>query len=49
MVNGIETDQNFLNHFDLMKAGTLEFEMGDTPNKEWGTGKKSRPFSMNVD
>ena len=44
-VNGVPTDKNFLNHFDLMKGGVLDFEMGDLPNKEWGTSVESRPYS----
>ncbi len=45
-VNGVNRDQNFLNHFDLMKGGTLDFEMGEVPNKEWGTSQESRPHSL---
>ena len=45
-VNGVNTDQNFFNHFDLIKGGVLDFEMGELPNKEWGTSKESRPHSL---
>ncbi|TKG94398.1 glycoside hydrolase family 92 protein [Puteibacter caeruleilacunae] len=45
-VNGVATDQNYLNHFDLMDGGVLDFEMGDQPNFEWGTDVKDRPTSL---
>ncbi|WP_167614265.1 GH92 family glycosyl hydrolase [Maribellus sediminis] len=38
--------KNYLNHFDLLKGGKLEFEMGSTPNKDWGTAQKDRPYSL---
>ncbi|MGQ1909182.1 GH92 family glycosyl hydrolase [Marinifilum sp. RC60d5] len=44
-VNGVSTDQNFFNHFDLIKGGVLDFEMGKLPNKKWGTSKEFRPYS----
>jgi predicted alpha-1,2-mannosidase len=45
-VNGQLTDRNFLNHFDLMKGGILNFEMGNQPNKSWGTAPDARPYSL---
>ena len=45
-VNGQDTDMNFLNHFDLMKGGTLDFKMGDQPNASWGVKPGSRPYSL---
>ena len=45
-VNGQQTDRNFLNHFDLMKGGTLDFEMGNQPNKLWGIALDARPYSL---
>ena len=45
-VNGVNTDQNYFNHFDLIKGGVLDFEMGKLPNKKWGTSKESRPQSL---
>ncbi len=44
--NGVETNKNFLNHFDINKGGKLRFFMGDKPNKEWGVKKEDRPFSL---
>jgi predicted alpha-1,2-mannosidase len=44
--NGELTDKTFLNHFDINKGGTLVFTMGETPNKNWGVSKESRPYSL---
>lgn len=43
-LNGVEFDQTFITHQQILQGGLLEFIMGDSPNKEWGTN--SRPFSM---
>ncbi|RIJ46464.1 glycoside hydrolase family 92 protein [Maribellus luteus] len=45
-VNGVLAEKNFLNHFDIINGGILEFEMGDEPNKNWGVIPECRPFSM---
>ncbi|WP_421918738.1 GH92 family glycosyl hydrolase [Marinifilum sp.] len=45
-VNGKESDKNYLNHFDIINGGILEFKMGSTPNKLWGVFPDSRPSSM---
>jgi predicted alpha-1,2-mannosidase len=45
-LNGVEIGKNFLNHFDLIKGGSIDFEMGDQPNREWGTAVDARPYSM---
>ncbi|MGM8360586.1 GH92 family glycosyl hydrolase [Flavobacterium sp. ARAG 55.4] len=44
--NGEAYDKTYLDHFSIMKGGTLDFEMGNQPNKSWGTAKESRPFSL---
>jgi predicted alpha-1,2-mannosidase len=44
--NGVEYDKTYLYHFSIMNGGTLDFEMGNQPNKSWGTSKESRPFSL---
>jgi len=36
---------SYLRHEDIMKGGTLVFEMGNTPNKAWGSGGKNSPSS----
>ena len=44
--NGVEYDKTFLDHFSIMNGGILDFEMGNQPNKSWGTAQDSRPFSL---
>ena len=44
--NGKSSDKNFLNHEEILKGGTIEFEMGNQPNMQWGIANKSRPFSL---
>lgn len=45
-LNGENYLMNYINHFDLLKGGTLEFKMGVTPNKDWGIGLECRPYSL---
>ncbi|MGD9931309.1 MAG: GH92 family glycosyl hydrolase [Mangrovibacterium sp.] len=45
-VNGKETDRNFFHHFDLMKGGTIDFEMSGQPDFDWGVAPESRPYSI---
>ncbi len=44
--NGVEYDKTYLDHFSIIKGGTLDFEMGNQPNKLWGTSPESKPFSL---
>jgi len=44
--NGVKTDRNYLIHNQLVNGAILHFTMGQEPNKEWGTGKDSRSFSL---
>lgn len=44
-LNGEELAKSFITHSDIMNGGTLEFEMGSTPNKEWGAAMENRPVS----
>ncbi|MHB9056383.1 MAG: GH92 family glycosyl hydrolase [Paludibacteraceae bacterium] len=37
---------NYLNHFDLIKGGTINFEMGNIPNKNRGIHESDFPFSL---
>lgn len=39
-------DKTFITHTDLLKGGTLQFKMGNTPNMNWGISKASLPFSF---
>jgi len=43
--NGKPYTKNWLSHLKLMKGATLEFEMGDTPNKQLGV-QKDVPYSL---
>jgi|GEM_PF-7069591 len=38
--------QNGLPHFDLLKGGTLNIEMGATPNKQRGIRGADAPYSL---
>lgn len=46
LLNGKSYDKNWLNHFELLKGGTLDFKMSPTPNKTRGTQKSAYPFSL---
>ena len=35
-LNGVAVTTTYILHEDIMAGGTLEFEMGNTPNKLWG-------------
>jgi len=45
--NGEPITNNWMYHKDLMKGGTLVFELGPQPNMEWGT--ETRPPSMSTE
>ncbi|PZP51758.1 MAG: alpha-mannosidase [Pseudopedobacter saltans] len=47
--NGKTSTKNWLNHFDLMKGGTLQFDLGSQPNKARGINKSDFPYSFSVD
>ncbi len=44
--NGAAYTRNWVDHFDLLKGGVLEFGMSATPNKSRGVKKEDAPFSM---
>jgi len=39
--------KTWFTHDDIINGGVLELEMGDRPNKQWGTGKEAAPPSAN--
>lgn len=45
-LNGREFFENYLNHEDLMKGATLEFEMTNKPNTRKGTKENDAPYSL---
>ena len=48
-LNGESFDEPWINYQTLMAGGTLEFEMGSQPNKEWGSNPANRPPSVSND
>lgn len=45
-LNGKPYKKTYITHKDMLKGGTLEFQMSDIPNQKLGTKKKSLPTSM---
>jgi predicted alpha-1,2-mannosidase len=45
-LNGKPFNLTYITHKEIMNGGTLVFNMGDKPNKEWGTSKDDAPPSM---
>jgi predicted alpha-1,2-mannosidase len=45
-LNGKSLDKNYIGHADLLRGGTLIFNMGPSPEKSRGTEEKSFPYSM---
>ncbi|MBO9632291.1 MAG: GH92 family glycosyl hydrolase [Chitinophagaceae bacterium] len=45
-LNGKLHTKNYLDHFELMKGGSLDFNMGPVPNKQRGTHKTDFPYSF---
>jgi predicted alpha-1,2-mannosidase len=48
-VNGKNWTNNWLNHFELKKGGTLNFNMSRTPNKSRGVSQANFPYSSSTD
>ena len=48
-LNGVTWEKPWFSHEELMQGGTLEFEMGKYPNKQWAASLESVPpsFVMN--
>lgn len=45
-LNGKPYKKTYITHKDMLKGGTLEFQMSNVPNQKFGTKKKSLPTSM---
>ncbi len=45
-LNGKGYSNSFLNFDDIQKGGKLEFNLGDTPNKDWGSKPENVPYSL---
>lgn len=48
-LNGEPFNQPWIDYKTLIEGGTLEFEMGDKPNIDWGNNAGSIPFGMSND
>lgn len=46
LLNGKAYNKCFIVHDAIVRGGELMFEMGPEPNKTWGSGPESRPYSM---
>lgn len=44
--NGKPYTQSWLNHNDLLKGATVNFNMGPSANKAWGSASKDYPYSL---
>ena len=47
-LNGASTTKTFLDHNDIMRGGSLEFELGHAPSTSWGTSAADLPPFPNV-
>lgn len=45
-VNGKDYTKNWLSHKEMMKGMTIDYKMGDTPNKNRGTQDADFPYSL---
>jgi predicted alpha-1,2-mannosidase len=45
-LNGVDYHKNFITHSDIMKGGTLQFNMSNQPNLNRGTQAASFPYSF---
>jgi len=45
-LNGKPLMKNFITYDDIMRGGTLSFQMGSQPNKQRNTTKAAAPYSM---
>jgi len=48
-LNGQVFTKSFIKYKDLQKGGSLEFNMGDAPQKKWATKLNERPVSKIMD
>lgn len=46
LLNGGTYNKNYVKHADIMKGGTLQFNMGNQPNVKRGVAKESAPYSF---
>jgi hypothetical protein len=46
ILNGKSLQRTWLKHKEIVSGGTLEFSMGPTPNKNWGSNDKDVPVTQ---
>ncbi len=44
-LNGSQYNKSFITHNQITSGGSIEFSMGDQPNRNWGTNQSDRPNS----
>jgi len=47
-LNGKDYQNTYLKFEALQNGGTLNFTMGNTPNKDWGTAAENKPYSLST-
>jgi predicted alpha-1,2-mannosidase len=47
-LNGKDYQNTYLKFKALQNGGTLNFTMGNTPNKDWGTAPENKPYSLST-
>ena len=47
-LNGAEYTHNYLNHADLVKGGSMDYQMAATPNTNRGTAEADMPYSFST-
>ncbi|WP_395392803.1 GH92 family glycosyl hydrolase [Novosphingobium sp. BL-8A] len=47
-LNGVPLDRTFLRDAEIRAGGELRFTMQATPNRQWGTARSARPYSMST-
>ncbi|WP_232734694.1 GH92 family glycosyl hydrolase [Polaribacter sp. ALD11] len=47
-LNGKAYQNTFIKFNTLQNGGTLNFNMGNIPNKNWGTAAKNKPYSLST-
>ncbi|WP_298264330.1 GH92 family glycosyl hydrolase [uncultured Lutibacter sp.] len=45
-LNGQQYENTFLKFKDIQNGGSLQFNMGENPNKSWGSNPENIPFSL---
>ena len=46
ILNGQQYENTFLKFKDIQNGGSLQFNMGENPNKSWGSNPENVPFSL---